>query len=283
MNSRTAEFAVHAVADRVGLSVQGKIIPDANGAFCEFVPADGHPNETFVVRFRLGWRSAEASFVAGNFAGPLIASMGKCSEEARQTFTAFANGIAARKVKLLMRVNGTEVAAGQPAAWPQSWSLLELSLKLTPLVVEPSNDAQLERLTLDLVVPLFGMMATLIGVEENELPTTGETEGRAVQSLTTRYERKKVNREACIQLKGSRCSVCGFDFAENYGHLGIGYIEIHHIKSIASLGADYRINVATELEPVCANCHAMAHREEPPVSIERLRLMVEERRKAKSV
>ena len=175
-----------------------------------------------------------------------------------------------------MRVNGTEVAAGQPATWPQNWSLLELSLKLTPLVVEPSNDAQLERLTLDLVVPLFGMMATLIGVEENELPTTGETEGRAVQSLTTRYERKKVNREACIQLKGSRCSVCGFDFAEHYGHLGIGYIEIHHIKSIASLGANYRINVATDLEPLCANCHAMAHREEPPVSIERLRLMVEE-------
>jgi 5-methylcytosine-specific restriction protein A len=283
MNRKTAEFAVHAIADRVGLSVQGRIVPDADGAFCEFVPTDGHPSETFVVRFRLGWRSAEASFVAGNFAGPLIASMGKCSEEARQTFAAFANGIAARKVKLLMRVNGTEVAAGQPTKWPQDWSLLELSLKISPLVVEPSNEAQLEQLTLDLVVPLFGMMATLIGVEENELPTTGEMEGRPVQSLTTKYERKKVNREACIQLKGSRCSVCGFDFAESYGHLGIGYIEIHHTKSIASLGPDYRVNVATELEPLCANCHAMAHREEPPVSIERLRLMVGERRKAKSV
>jgi 5-methylcytosine-specific restriction protein A len=282
MNKKAAEFAVHAIADRVGLSVQGKLIPDADGAFCEFVPTDGHPNETFIVRFRLGWRSAEASFVAGNYAGPLIASMGKCSEEARQTFTAFANGIAARKIKLLMRVNGTEVAAGQPATWPPNWSLLELSLKLTPLVVEPSDDAQLERLTLDLVVPLFGMMATLIGVEENELPTTGEAEGRAVQSLITRYERKKVNREACIQLKGSRCTVCGFDFAEIYGHFGIGYIEIHHVNSIASMGPDYRICVATELEPLCANCHAMAHREEPPVSIERLRIIVEERRQAKS-
>ena len=283
MNIKTVEFAVHAIADRVGLSVQGKIVPDADGAFCEFIPADGHPNETFVVCFRLGWRSAEASFVAGNFAGPLIASMGKCGEEARQTFTAFANGIAAGKVKVLMRINGTEVAAGQPATWPQNWLLLELSLKLTPLVVEPHNEAQMERLTLDLVVPLFGMMATLIGVEENELPTTGETEGRAMQSLSTRYERKKVNREACIQLKGSRCLVCGFDFAEHYGNLGIGYIEIHHSKSIASLGADYRINVATDLEPLCANCHAMAHREEPPVSVEQLRLVVEERQKAKSV
>lgn len=283
MNKKTAEFAVHTIADRVGLSVQGRIVPDADGSFCEFLPADGHPNETFLVRLRLGWRSAEASFVAGNFAAPLIASMGKCGEEARQTFTAFVNGVEARKVKLLMRVNGIEVAAGQPATWPLNWSFLELSLKLTPLVVEPSNDAQLERLILDLVVPLFGMTATLIGVEERALSTTGEIEGGAVQSLTTRYERKKVNREACIQLKGSRCSVCDFDFAENYGHLGINYIEIHHIKSVASLGADYRINVATELEPLCSNCHAMTHREEPPMSIERLRQIVLDRRKAKSI
>ena len=278
MNRKTAEFAVHAIAERVGLSVRGEVISADDGVFCEFIPTDGHPNETFSIRFRLGWRSAEASWVAGNFAGPLIASMGKCGEEARQTFAAFADGIASRKVKLLMRVNGAEVAAGQPTTWPLKWSLLELSLKLTPLVVEPSNDAQLEKLMLDLVVPLFGMMASLIGVEENPLPTTGETEGRAVQSLTTRYERKKVNREACIQLKGSRCSVCGFDFSEHYGNLGIGYIEIHHIKSIASLGADYLINVATDLEPLCANCHAMAHREEPPVSIEHLRQVVIDRR-----
>ena len=279
MNRKMAEFAVHAVEDRVGISVMGKIIPDSNGSFCELSPAEGHANETFVVRFRLGWRSAEASFVAGNFAGKLIASMGKCSEEARQSFTAFANGVAARKIKVLMRVNGIEVEPGQPATWPQDWSFLELSLKLTPIMVEQNDEAQLERLVLDLVVPLFGMMATLIGVEENELPITGETEGRAVQSMATRYERKKVNREACIQLKGLRCLVCDFDFVENYGHLGIGYVEIHHIKPLASLGADYRINVATELEPLCANCHAMVHREEPPIAILTLRQIVKEMRK----
>lgn len=281
MNFKTVEFAIHAIADRVGLSVQGKIIPDTNGAFCEFIPVDGHPNETFVIRFRLGWRNAEASFEAGGFAGPLIARMGRCNEEARQIFTVFANGITSRKVKLLMRVNGAEIAADQPTTWPQHWSQLELSLKRIPLTIELDNEAHLERLILDLVVPLFGMMATLIGVEENQLATTGETEGSAIQSMANHYERRKINREACIQLKGLICSVCGFDFAENYGHLGIGYVEIHHLKSIASLGSDYRINVATELEPLCANCHAMAHREEPPVSIDRLKQIVEERRKVK--
>lgn len=279
MNRKIIEFALNAIADRVGLSVLGKIIPCDEGDFCEFVPIDGHPNETFVVRFRLGWRSAQVSFIAGNFAGPMILSMGKCGEEARQTFTAFANGVAARKIKVLMRVNGIEVDPSQPCIWAQDWSFLELSLKLTPIMVEPNDEAQLEGFVLDLVVPLFAMIATLIGVEENEFPTMGETEGRAVQSLTTRYERKKVNREACIQLKGLRCSVCGFDFAEKYGRLGVGYVEIHHIKPLASLGIDYRINVSTELEPLCANCHAMVHREEPPIAVLTLRQIVEERQK----
>jgi 5-methylcytosine-specific restriction protein A len=279
MNRKIIDYAIHAIADRVGLSVLGKIIPSADGDFCEFVPTDGHSNETFVVRFQLGWRSAQVSFIAGNFAGPLISSMGKCSDEARHSFTAFANGVAARKIKVLMQVNGIEIDPCQPATWAQDWSFLELSLKLTPIMIEPNDEAQLERFVLDLVVPMFGMIATLIGVEENEFQTMGETEGRSVQSMTTRYERKKVNREACIQLKGLRCSVCGFDFVENYGRLGIGYIEIHHIKPLASLGTDYRINVSTELEPLCANCHAMVHREEPPIAILILRQIVEERRK----
>ncbi len=279
MNNRAVEFAAHAIADRIGLSARGRIVPHVEGAFCELIPSDGHPNETFVVRLRLGWRSAEASFVAGSFAGPLISSMGNCSVEARLVFTTFAVGLETRKVQVVMRVNGAEVKAGEPSTWPEDWSLLELSLRRTPLVIDTSNEAQMERLILDLVVPLFGMLATLIGVEENELLTTGETEGRATQSISTRYERKKVNREACIQLKGAVCSVCRFDFAETYGHLGLGFIEIHHVTPISSLDAEHHLDVATDLEPLCSNCHAMAHREEPPVSIKKLREIVQERRR----
>lgn len=277
MKDSSVKFAVHAVRDRVGVAVRAEMLSDADGSCFELTPLDIHPNEGFSVQFRLGWRSAEAVFIPGPYSGELIARMGECDLEARRTFAAFAVAVAAKKVKVLMRVNGVEISPLANTVWPSKWSKLELSLKQTPLVVDAHNDAQHERLVLDLVVPIFGMLVALVGAEENELPTTGELEGHAIQTITTRYERKRLNREACIQLNGNRCMVCGFDFAETYGPIGINYIEVHHLKSVASIGGDYRIDVASDLAPVCSNCHAMVHREEPPIPLDRLRKYVEER------
>ena len=280
MKDSTARFAAYVIGERVGVAVGARILSDTDGSFCELTPLDVHTNEGFCVKFRLGWRSAEATFIPGLFSGELITRMGQCDLEARQTFRAFVTAVTSRRVKVLMRVNGTEISPLAEDAWPYQWSKLELTLKQTPIMVEPENDAQHERLLIDLVVPIFGMVVALIGAEENELPTTGELEGRAIQTITTRYERSRLNREACIQLKGTQCIVCGFDFAEVYGSLGIGYTEVHHLKPVSSIGPDYHIDIASDLAPICANCHAMAHREEPPVPLERLRELVDERRRA---
>ncbi len=279
MKEPTARFAAHAVAERVGIAVNVRVIKDGGGKeHLELTPADFHPNEGFSVHFQIGWRSAEAIFAPGAFSGQLITRMGQCDEEAKRTFKVFAEAMTLKKVKMLMRINGADVSALEVDSWPAQWSKLELSLKQMPIMVEAESEAQQERLITDLVVPIFGMLVTLIGAEENELPTTGEPEGRAIQSNTTRYERSRLNREACIQFKGTRCEVCGFDFAESYGPLGIGYIEIHHLTPIATIGPDYRIDIKADLAPVCSNCHSMAHREEPPVPLERLRELVNARR-----
>jgi 5-methylcytosine-specific restriction enzyme A len=280
MKESTAGFIVHAIGDRVGVGIQARIKSDSDGSYFELIPVDIHPNEGFTVQFRLGWRSVEAVFIPGIFSGQLITRMGECDLEARQTFSAFAAAVSSKKVQVLMRVNDSTINPVLPTTWPTKWEKLELRLKRTPIVVEAESDAQHERFVIDIVVPLFGMVVALIGVEENELPTRGEPEGNAIQINHTRYERKPLNREACIQLKGTRCTVCGFDYSEIYGSLGIGYIEVHHLKSISSIGGDYRIDVASDLAPVCSNCHAMAHREEPPVPLDHLRDLVEERRRA---
>jgi 5-methylcytosine-specific restriction protein A len=280
MNNETAKFIIHQVADRIGLDINARLIKTGDGQTCECFPADAHPNESFAVNFHLRWRSAEAVLMPGRFSAPLIQQMGKALGEGRQVFASFTQGLESKRIKILMRVNGIEVNPGSPDSWPSAWTRLELALRTPPMVIEENDTALQERLLLELIIPFFGMMAALIGVEENEPATTGEIEGRTVQTLSTRYERKKINREACIQLKGMRCCVCGFDFAEAYGPLGVGYIEIHHLNSIASMGGEYRLNVATDLVPVCSNCHAMAHREEPPIPVERLATLVQERRRA---
>jgi 5-methylcytosine-specific restriction protein A len=282
MNDDTAKFAVHQVADRIGLAITARHKTSADGPAFEFLPVDFHPNDSFAVQFNLRWRSAEAVLVPGQFSAALIQQMGQSSIEGKQVFSSLAKALESKRIKVQMRVNGSEMNPADTTGWPSAWNRLELTLRTQPMVIEAADTAIHERLILELVVPFFGMMAALIGVEENEPVTSGEVEGRVIQTIATKYERKRLNREACIQLKGTRCLVCGFDFAVAYGPLGIGYIEVHHTKPVASMGGEYRLNIETDLVPLCANCHAMAHREEPPVTVERLKSLVEDCRKAAS-
>jgi 5-methylcytosine-specific restriction protein A len=72
-------------------------------------------------------------------------------------------------------------------------------------------------------------------------------------------------------LHGVRCQACGFDFSEFYGVLGEGFIEIHHRTPVSRMGPDYVVVPSTDLVPLCANCHRMVHREDPPIPVEEIR------------
>lgn len=87
------------------------------------------------------------------------------------------------------------------------------------------------------------------------------------------YERDEDARALCISHYGVRCYVCDFHFAKVYGGLGEGCIHVHHLTSVAS-GGEVRTNPVVDLRPVCPNCRAMLHREEPPVTIERLKKLL---------
>jgi 5-methylcytosine-specific restriction protein A len=274
MNPTIPQFTERLVADRIGLPVVATPQQDADGEYLDISLVQDHPASSFLVRFRPGWRSAEAAFVPGTFAAPLLAQMAAASAESRRTFSAFTSVIAANKLRLSFRVNGSDLGPSPDAAWPNQWSACELIVRTPPMVVTPADIAQMHSLISGTVLPLFGMLAALIGVTEVAPEPGSALEGTPTQSLITRYERKQLNRTACIALKGTTCVVCGFDFAARYGALGVGYIEVHHTTPVSTMGPDYAIDVATELEPLCANCHAMAHREEPPVTIERLRFTV---------
>lgn len=95
--------------------------------------------------------------------------------------------------------------------------------------------------------------------EFDELPTT-DYEGLRISVLVNKYERSIEARKKCIELKGCTCIVCGFNFENVYGDFGKNFIHIHHIVPISSIGKKYKINYATDLVPVCPNCHAMLHR-----------------------
>ena len=81
-----------------------------------------------------------------------------------------------------------------------------------------------------------------------------------------------MNRRAAIQRHGVQCFGCRREMAEMYGKIAKGYIHIHHVKPLATLqNAHFDIK---DLVPLCPNCHAIVHLENPPLSIERLKKLI---------
>mgnify|MGYP003508766967 FL=1 len=110
---------------------------------------------------------------------------------------------------------------------------------------------------------------------ENEI--NAYWEGELGQVTITTHERNINARNKCIQSKGTKCFVCGFDFEKTYGELGKGFIHIHHVTPISNRDGRYEIEVENDLFPVCPNCHAMLHRrKDSTLSIEELKLIIQQ-------
>ena len=97
---------------------------------------------------------------------------------------------------------------------------------------------------------------------ENE----SEMEGRYLLRLHAYRERNPALRRKKISSVladgGSlACEVCTFDFAQQYGERGQGYIECHHVEPLHVGGEKARS--VKDLALLCSNCHRMIHTKPP--------------------
>jgi len=99
-------------------------------------------------------------------------------------------------------------------------------------------------------------------------------EGALHRVVSSQYERNPAARLACIDHYGAICFVCGFSFEAAYGKLGRGFIHVHHLVPVSSIGERYQVNPIEDLRPVCPNCHAMLHRKDPPLTVKELQSLV---------
>lgn len=110
-----------------------------------------------------------------------------------------------------------------------------------------------------------------IETEEN-LETISSVYEGAIRKITVNsYERNSIARKRCIKHWGTICQGCGFDFESKYGEIGRGYVHVHHLVPLSEVKSSYEVDPVTDMRPVCANCHAILHRRNPPLSIEELR------------
>jgi predicted HNH restriction endonuclease len=85
-------------------------------------------------------------------------------------------------------------------------------------------------------------------------------EGSKTQRYVTTYERDSRYRQQALAIHGLKCKACDVDMGERYGGYAHGLIHVHHVVPVSTYEAPKPIDPATDLVPVCPNCHAVIHR-----------------------
>jgi putative restriction endonuclease len=85
------------------------------------------------------------------------------------------------------------------------------------------------------------------------------TEGSCYQVLVNAYERSAEARRRCIEVHGTICWICKFNFGAFYGPTAQGYIHVHHRRALSEIGGKHVVDPVADLRPVCPNCHAVIH------------------------
>jgi 5-methylcytosine-specific restriction protein A len=145
---------------------------------------------------------------------------------------------------------------------------------------DPNSEVTAREVIQRLLIPVVSAFAELIGYERRHpdprLVDAGpEIEGQISCPTILRRERSRLNRSMCIRIHGCRCAVCGFEFDKFYGSFMKGFIEVHHLEPVSALEQARHYDPATDLIPLCANCHRAVHSVSPPLTPEDLRARIE--------
>jgi hypothetical protein len=121
---------------------------------------------------------------------------------------------------------------------------------------------------------LSTLIADLPHPGEFPLAATTGKEGNFQIVSVNRYERDPRLRQACIDHYGSECFVCGFDFSVAFGPHFKGVIEVRHLNPLAKVHGVHEGDAVRDLRPLFPNCHTVAHRRDPPFTVDELKSML---------
>ncbi len=116
------------------------------------------------------------------------------------------------------------------------------------------------------------ILASLLGEEVATIERERRfLEGERRAANTVRAVRSAALRADAKNRWGTRCYCCGFDFEEFYGDLGQGFAVIHHLDPLGGLNGRPRETSVDDVRIVCANCHYILHRQDPPLHVDDLK------------
>ena len=216
-------------------------------------------------------------FVPQKYSAEFIRSMACQSEEDRRRFFEYASILADMGAKVDISVNGSKLDSDNLGLWPEHWRDFRVHVTKMPVIEDGElNYPEAAFRWGSLLVGMILSLTDIVPVEEEPVPEheAGYAEGSVQRTEINRYERNPLNRKLCLAAKGYDCTICGMNFEKRYGDIGHHFIHVHHIVPVSQLGAGYIIDPIRDLIPVCPNCHAMLHRNNPPLLPEELKAML---------
>ena len=253
-------------------------VDENNDTWYLLSPTGVNPDYAFTVRITIRWRRIVLVFEPGKFAGDLLVAMGRSDETGRAAFRSVLSECANRGASIDFRVNDRLLDPQSGEIWTERWSRLTLILQKQ----FDSETTDTEQLTEDAFYwsRLFvAAVLTLVPIESNEKTDVnqiiGFAEGGSTTNQSTHYERDRRNRAAAIAIWGSHCQACGLDFGTRYGDVAAGFIEVHHTTPVSELEPSTVVDPSRDLVPLCSNCHAVAHRRNPPFSVKEIQTLIQ--------
>ncbi len=212
----------------------------------------------FVTLRPTGLRRFEAKLAFGNFAADTIRQMRRASAEEVQ--------LARALIASITTSADVKIGKGQTT---DNWLIEDGSFTIVAEkrgIVGRFDDDSVADICRELVIPILAAMAELYGYDpvEELAPPDQEalTEGAVKLTAIRKRERNPRNRLLCLRIHGAVCKICAFDPGELYGEAG-NIIEVHHLQPLSLAGEPRPYDPATDLVPLCPNCHRAVHTRRP--------------------
>ena len=156
----------------------------------------------------------------------------------------------------LINPNGVPWAHQVPVKWVSDFPETRILLGSEPLTVKKLSPGNLQQLK-------SAVHTATVSSKQKEA-----FEGKLYKIEANFRSRNRALIQAKKANSDYRCEICEFGFEKTYGMIGREYIVAHHLKPIAVGPSKTTLN---DIALVCANCHAMIHTKNPPISIKDLR------------
>ncbi|MCT2560072.1 HNH endonuclease [Tsuneonella sp. YG55] len=214
-----------------------------------------------------GLRRFEAKLTFGNFAADTIRQMRQASAEEVQLARALVASAASSA--------DLKIGNGQTI---DDWMIDNGSFTIIAEkrgIESRFDDDSVAETCRELVIPVLAAMAELYGYDPlgEGAPSDQEalTEGAVKLTVVRRRERNPRNRLLCLRIHGATCKICSLSPGQLYGDAG-AIIEVHHLQPLSLSGEPRAYDPATDLIPLCPNCHRAVHTRRPvPWTPEELR------------